>query len=530
MAQDSFARAVATASLDNTNTLDTRLTAVEESVAAGLKRVIVQQLPTEHISTTTIYMVPKSTVKPQQGYDEFMYINNAWEKIGDTEVDLTDYAQKTWVEGKGYITAAALDGYATESYVDTEVAGHHDTTKLDKGTTADYSEHFYTFDRNGQKTDKTISENISLGATDDQIPTALAVTTALNSKQSAITAGANIQINNNVISATDTTYTAGTNITIDENNVISATGGGGTLTINENQLQIGENGLETKLGYSIGTQTSWTQIYNYNQLGDTISESEGVLTITTGSSTWWTQSAFAVGKEYKFEYSWTNSFLPQNSSKITAYVTCTAYTPQTQFTAGRAELRVDSVELQNATMEVGSTIVCTATLLQSLTCTIAAPLTHSYNLSFGAKMSEKSTISGVISQIRADAIPVDGSTITVSSNKIKAETGVYVVDFTNPTYSNANTAFNAGKLVITKNNSTPGCVLTAYASDALTGLKFQGYNPITGEIKMYTLPSFGTWTETVSTYKVVNVNGLDSSKTYSLKYTGGALSWVEDAE
>ena len=40
-------------------------------------------------------------------------------------------------------------------------------------------------------------------------------------------AGNNIQINGNVISATDTTYTAGANITIDANNVISTTGGGG---------------------------------------------------------------------------------------------------------------------------------------------------------------------------------------------------------------------------------------------------------------------------------------------------------------
>jgi hypothetical protein len=42
--------------------------------------------------------------------------------------------------------------------------------------------------------------------------------------QEKLTAGSNVQINNNVISATDTTYTAGANISIDANNVISATG------------------------------------------------------------------------------------------------------------------------------------------------------------------------------------------------------------------------------------------------------------------------------------------------------------------
>ena len=42
--------------------------------------------------------------------------------------------------------------------------------------------------------------------------------------QEKLTAGNNIQINGSTISATDTTYTAGQNITIDANNVISASG------------------------------------------------------------------------------------------------------------------------------------------------------------------------------------------------------------------------------------------------------------------------------------------------------------------
>ena len=42
--------------------------------------------------------------------------------------------------------------------------------------------------------------------------------------QEKLTAGQNIQITNNTISATDTTYSAGQNITIDSNNVISAAG------------------------------------------------------------------------------------------------------------------------------------------------------------------------------------------------------------------------------------------------------------------------------------------------------------------
>jgi hypothetical protein len=46
---------------------------------------------------------------------------------------------------------------------------------------------------------------------------------ALNAKQNNLTAGSNIQLNGSTISATDTTYTAGTNVSISDQNVISAT-------------------------------------------------------------------------------------------------------------------------------------------------------------------------------------------------------------------------------------------------------------------------------------------------------------------
>ena len=55
----------------------------------------VQTLPTQDISTTTIYLVPKQTAETQDIYDEFVYINNEWEHIGSTEIDLSNYYNKT---------------------------------------------------------------------------------------------------------------------------------------------------------------------------------------------------------------------------------------------------------------------------------------------------------------------------------------------------------------------------------------------------------------------------------------------------
>lgn len=63
-----------------------------------LKREIVEELPTEDIDPDTIYMVPRSTTEPNNVYDEYMYINDAWEKIGSTEVDLSNYYTKTQVD------------------------------------------------------------------------------------------------------------------------------------------------------------------------------------------------------------------------------------------------------------------------------------------------------------------------------------------------------------------------------------------------------------------------------------------------
>ena len=65
---------------------------------------VVQTLPTTDISTTTIYLVPKGTAQTQNVYDEYICLDATttpatWEKIGDTEVDLTNYVQKSSTAG-----------------------------------------------------------------------------------------------------------------------------------------------------------------------------------------------------------------------------------------------------------------------------------------------------------------------------------------------------------------------------------------------------------------------------------------------
>lgn len=64
------------------------------SATPGIKLTVVETLPTEDIDTDTIYLVPKEDTETNNIYDEYIYVNEAWEKIGTTEIDLTNYFTK----------------------------------------------------------------------------------------------------------------------------------------------------------------------------------------------------------------------------------------------------------------------------------------------------------------------------------------------------------------------------------------------------------------------------------------------------
>lgn len=51
---------------------------------------VVNSLPTEHISTTTVYLLPNNSGETSNLYDEYIYTTE-WEKLGTQTVDLSDY-------------------------------------------------------------------------------------------------------------------------------------------------------------------------------------------------------------------------------------------------------------------------------------------------------------------------------------------------------------------------------------------------------------------------------------------------------
>lgn len=58
----------------------------------GISFKMVDSLP-ETGDGKYIYLVPKSEAEIQNSYDEYIWYNSKWEKIGTTDIDLSDYVK-----------------------------------------------------------------------------------------------------------------------------------------------------------------------------------------------------------------------------------------------------------------------------------------------------------------------------------------------------------------------------------------------------------------------------------------------------
>lgn len=76
----------------------------------NLHFLIVQSLPTTDIQTNVIYLVPKNPSGTNDIYNEYAYINNTWEMLGTTQIDLSGYVTTTSLN-------TILQNYATTTYV-----------------------------------------------------------------------------------------------------------------------------------------------------------------------------------------------------------------------------------------------------------------------------------------------------------------------------------------------------------------------------------------------------------------------------
>lgn len=84
--------------------------------AGLLKRSVVEQLPALiDADNNTIYMVKDDSSSGPDSYKEFLMIDGALTQIGDTSVDLTDYARKPNTFAAGNFAAFGVDGSLIDS-------------------------------------------------------------------------------------------------------------------------------------------------------------------------------------------------------------------------------------------------------------------------------------------------------------------------------------------------------------------------------------------------------------------------------
>lgn len=76
----------------NSGITSTKLASINSKLEAleGSHFIVVDTLPATG-ATNTIYLTPSAKSAEKNVKDEYIYVNNAWEKIGSTDIDLSDY-------------------------------------------------------------------------------------------------------------------------------------------------------------------------------------------------------------------------------------------------------------------------------------------------------------------------------------------------------------------------------------------------------------------------------------------------------
>lgn len=87
-----------------------------------MKIVVVDNLPSTGDQKTIYFKRITGGTAPSK-FEEWIYVDSGWEMIGEQhDVDLTAYAQKTWVQGElgGYVAKVAGKGLSTNDYTSAE--------------------------------------------------------------------------------------------------------------------------------------------------------------------------------------------------------------------------------------------------------------------------------------------------------------------------------------------------------------------------------------------------------------------------
>lgn len=155
-------------------------TAIANAVASAghLKREIVESLPeVEKANEDTIYMIKATDVEGKDNYEEYMLIAGAFAKIGDTSVDLTDYAKSADVSAE--IEQAIID-FATVDDVNSAITNALASYATKEVVNSEFA---------------TRDEQIALLATKEELNTAIGQAPSYNEENEAYEGGSGIYNN-----------------------------------------------------------------------------------------------------------------------------------------------------------------------------------------------------------------------------------------------------------------------------------------------------------------------------------------------
>ncbi|MGN1393441.1 MAG: hypothetical protein ACI4V7_05275 [Succinivibrionaceae bacterium] len=162
---------------------------------------IVDELPKEGIAKT-LYLVSNHKTESKNIYDEYLWLNDNWEIIGNTDIDLSEYATKSELENVVATKQNTLIPGKNIKIENNVISALSEVTSINKKLPDDKGN--ITLDKN----------DIGLGSVDNTADLDKPISKAtlyvldelqndISQKQDKLYAGRNIIIENNVISATE---------------------------------------------------------------------------------------------------------------------------------------------------------------------------------------------------------------------------------------------------------------------------------------------------------------------------------------
>lgn len=140
------------------------------SAAATGSFKVVEDLP-DSGDAGVIYLVAHAHGE-QDNYDEYIYTNNAWEKIGNTDIDLSNYATKTEIADMATKTWVGQQGFAAQSTV-TSIDGRLKTAEGEIDTLQSNVESLQTGKQDVLTFDGTYNASSNKAATVSTVNTAV---------------------------------------------------------------------------------------------------------------------------------------------------------------------------------------------------------------------------------------------------------------------------------------------------------------------------------------------------------------------